>query len=82
MDGLLKEKNLIMGGDLKFIISNMEVWGSHPLKDPLEGFFYHLLETNHIIDLEPYYPPSLGVTKKMMYQGPWVADTECQESYS
>jgi hypothetical protein len=36
-DGLLKDNNLILGGDLNFTISNREVWGPHSRSDPMHS---------------------------------------------
>ena len=35
--GLLKDHNLILGGDLNFTISNREVWGPHSRSDPMHS---------------------------------------------
>jgi hypothetical protein len=51
--GALARANTILGGDLNFTLFLCEVLGVHPHKDPLNGFFAHLIEVFHLRDLEP-----------------------------
>jgi hypothetical protein len=51
--GILSASNIILGGDLNFTLSIREVWGAHPRRNPLEGFFAHLIEEAHLVDFEP-----------------------------
>ena len=50
--GLLKEKGLIIGGDLNFTISSSETWGSIR-QDPDAEFFYNLFRDEGLLDVEP-----------------------------
>jgi hypothetical protein len=52
-DGVLKEHNLILGGDLNFTTSNREVWGLHARVDPLQLYFIHLIQVEGLVDVEP-----------------------------
>jgi hypothetical protein len=52
-DGILKEHNLILGGDLNFTISTREVWGSSPRIDPMASYFNQLFQEEGLIDVEP-----------------------------
>jgi exonuclease III len=52
-DGILKEHNLILGGDLNFTISNREVWGPHSRSDPMNSFFSQLIQEEGLVDVEP-----------------------------
>jgi hypothetical protein len=42
-DDILKESDLILGGDLNFTVSTREVWGCSARSDPLASFFNILL---------------------------------------
>jgi hypothetical protein len=51
---VLSTENLILGGELNFTLSLQEVWCAHPHRNPLEYFCAHLLESSHLVDLEPF----------------------------
>jgi hypothetical protein len=51
--GLLKEPGLIVGGDLNFILSAREMWGSSARADPLFDFFSTMLHDSRLVDLVP-----------------------------
>jgi hypothetical protein len=53
MDGLLKDHDLLLGGDLNFTLSTREVWGTSSRIDPLETYFNQLLQEEGLIDVEP-----------------------------
>eukprot|EP00253_Pinus_taeda_P034819 PITA_34819 len=48
---LLKEKPLIIGGDLNFSIGAVEIWGSAARTDPLSDFFSNLFHSNKLLDV-------------------------------
>lgn len=50
---ILSTPNIIWGGNLNFTLSIHEVWGAHPIRDPLEGFFSHLIEESYLVDMKP-----------------------------
>jgi endonuclease/exonuclease/phosphatase family metal-dependent hydrolase len=52
-DGLLKEQNVIMGGDLNFTTSSREMWGAHIRVDPLHLYFSQLIQGEGMVDVEP-----------------------------
>jgi hypothetical protein len=52
-DGLLKESNLIIGGDLNFIIFAREIWGSSARSDPMDSYFNMMIQGEGLIDVEP-----------------------------
>jgi hypothetical protein len=49
----LATSNIILGGDLNFMLFIREVWGSHPRKYAHEGFFEQWITKTDLIDLEP-----------------------------
>jgi exonuclease III len=49
----LKEKLLILGGDLNFSLGFKEVWGTHARSDPLSSYFTQKLEELNFLDIEP-----------------------------
>jgi hypothetical protein len=49
----LKEKHLILGGDLNFSLGIKEVWGSHARSDPLSTYFTQKLDEHNLLDIEP-----------------------------
>jgi hypothetical protein len=53
VDGILKESDLILGGDLNFTVSAREVWGCSARNDLLASFFNILLHEEGLIDVEP-----------------------------
>jgi hypothetical protein len=53
MDGILKEHNLIFGGDLNFTISTTKVWGYSHRIDLLDSYFNQLLREEGLTDVEP-----------------------------
>jgi hypothetical protein len=53
MDGLIKEHNIILRGNLNFTTSNIEVWGSHAKDDPLQLYFIHSIQVEGLVDVEP-----------------------------
>jgi exonuclease III len=50
--GILQAPNVVIGGDLNFTLSLKEVWGKHPKRDLLEGFFSHWISAHNLVDLE------------------------------
>jgi hypothetical protein len=52
-DGILKESNLILGGDLNFTVSTREIWGINARSDPLAAYVNQLIQDEGLIDLEP-----------------------------
>jgi hypothetical protein len=54
---LLKEKPLILGGDLNLSLGNVEVWGPSARPDPLYARFSHLFNDMGFIDLPPVKLP-------------------------
>jgi len=50
---LPKEENLIICGDLKFLIGAAEVWGPNAFPDNHSDFFSHVLVSQGLIDSEP-----------------------------
>jgi hypothetical protein len=52
-DGILKEQNVILGGDLKFTTCSREMWGAHSRDDPLHSYFRQLLKGEGMVDVEP-----------------------------
>jgi hypothetical protein len=44
---------MVIGGDLNFILSLREFWGSHPKEDRQCGFFISFLESLNLTDMEP-----------------------------
>jgi hypothetical protein len=52
-DGILKESNLILGGDMNFTISAREIWGNNARSDPLAAYFNQMIQGEGLIDLEP-----------------------------
>ena len=52
-EGILKEKIVILGGDLKFTTSFREVWGDHARVDSLQTYFSMLIQEEGMVDVEP-----------------------------
>jgi endonuclease/exonuclease/phosphatase family metal-dependent hydrolase len=52
-EGIFKDQNLILGGDLNFTTSFREVWGEHARVDPLQPYFSKLLQEEGMVDVEP-----------------------------
>jgi len=50
---LLSEDNIIIGGDLKFILSSNEVWGELAQNEPLDDFLANILHVSGLVDLHP-----------------------------
>eukprot|EP00253_Pinus_taeda_P016222 PITA_16222 len=48
---LLKDRSLILGGDLNFSIGNAEAWGPSAREDPLSDFFANTLLSHKLIDV-------------------------------
>eukprot|EP00253_Pinus_taeda_P019311 PITA_19311 len=48
---LLKDRSLILGGDLNFSLGNAEAWGPSAREDPLSDFFSNSLLSHNLIDL-------------------------------
>jgi exonuclease III len=51
--GLLREDNLIVGGDLNFTLSAREVWGNLARIDPLAEYFSNILLNSGLVDVQP-----------------------------
>jgi hypothetical protein len=50
--GVLREDNLILDGDLNLTLSPREVWGDLTRQDPLVDYFVHVFEESNIVDIE------------------------------
>eukprot|EP00253_Pinus_taeda_P033361 PITA_33361 len=48
---LIKNRSLILGGDLNFSIGNAEAWGPSAKEDPLSDFFSNTLHSHNLIDV-------------------------------
>eukprot|EP00253_Pinus_taeda_P036400 PITA_36400 len=48
---LLKNRSLILGGDLNFSMGNVEAWGPFAREDPLSEFFANTLQAHNLIDV-------------------------------
>eukprot|EP00253_Pinus_taeda_P027771 PITA_27771 len=48
---LIKDRSLILGGDLNFSIGNAEAWGPSAREDPLSDFFSNTLQSHNLIDV-------------------------------
>ena len=42
-----------MGGDINLSLSEREVWGSSERVDSLGNFFYALIDSKYLIDVQP-----------------------------
>jgi len=51
--GILKEADLILGGDLNLIVSTREIWGHSSSRDPMGSFLNQLFHDEGLIYLEP-----------------------------
>eukprot|EP00253_Pinus_taeda_P030057 PITA_30057 len=47
----LKDKSLVLGGDLNFSIGRAEAWGPSAREDPLSDFFLNMFTVNNLIDI-------------------------------
>jgi hypothetical protein len=52
-DDILKEHNMVLGGDLNFTTSYREVWGVHFREDSLQPYFSQLIQEEGLVDVEP-----------------------------
>jgi hypothetical protein len=52
--------NIILGGDLNFMLSVAKVWGQNPCQDLLESYFSNWMEKHNLIDLARRIFPILG----------------------
>jgi hypothetical protein len=52
-EGIFKDQNLILGGNLNFTTSFREVWGEHSRVYPLQPYFSKLLQEEGMVDVEP-----------------------------
>eukprot|EP00253_Pinus_taeda_P014847 PITA_14847 len=48
---LVKDRSVILGGDLNFSIENAEAWGPSAREDPLSDFFTNTLLSHNLIDV-------------------------------
>eukprot|EP00253_Pinus_taeda_P019083 PITA_19083 len=48
---LIKDRSLILGGDLNFSIGTSEAWGPNARVDPLSDFFSNTLQAHNLIDV-------------------------------
>jgi hypothetical protein len=53
INGLLDYKNLIVAGDLNFIVSVGEVWGGKARLDPLAWYFKEIFQEKGLVDITP-----------------------------
>ena len=51
--GIISIPNLVMAGDLNFILSSDEHWGGSFLRSPTEEFYKDLFNSKKLIDLKP-----------------------------
>ena len=51
LKGLLNLENLLIAGDLNFIVLETEVWGDSSRVDPLERYFTNLMLLSHLVDI-------------------------------
>ena len=51
--GIFNYPNLILAGDLKFTLSDLEVWGDRARLDHQVLYFAQLLDTMNMVDLDP-----------------------------
>lgn len=51
--GCIKEERVVIGGDLNFTLSRVEVWGELARLDRLLEFFRHKIEDAGLVDVEP-----------------------------
>jgi len=47
---VMRDQNLVVGGDLNFSIGNAEAWGPSAREDPLSDFFQNSLTSHKLID--------------------------------
>ena len=52
-DGILSQPNIVLGGDLNFTLSSMEVWEKGARLDPLAPFMFNLFHEVGLVDVEP-----------------------------
>jgi hypothetical protein len=52
-EGIFKDQNLILGGNLNFTTSFREVWGEHSRVYLLQPYFSKLLQEEGMVDVEP-----------------------------
>lgn len=52
MDGTIKSSNVILGGDLNFIVSAEEIWGQGARMDPLGPSFIEFFKSHGLVDIE------------------------------
>jgi hypothetical protein len=53
---VLKDQQVILGGDLKFSLVFSEVWATHVKEDPLTSFFSQKMVECNVLDIEPIKP--------------------------
>ena len=53
LKGLLNLENLLIVGDLNFIVLETEFWGDSSRVDPLERYFTNLMLLSHLVDIAP-----------------------------
>ncbi len=58
--GLLKDPNLLLGGDIYLIVFSMEVWSSNTRLYPLDKYFRYIFHVFKLIDVLPNTLLSLG----------------------
>lgn len=52
-DGFIFDPFVILGGYFNFTMSNREIWGPRARPDPMASLFKHILDSNHLVDVEP-----------------------------
>lgn len=50
---VVKEGNLVIGGDLNFMLSRYEIWGSVAHVDVQSEYFLHKIKSVNLVDVEP-----------------------------
>lgn len=51
--GTIKGSNVILGGELNFIVSSRDIWGHSAWVDPLGPFIIDFFKDNGLVDIEP-----------------------------
>jgi len=52
-DLVVRRDNVIVGGDMNFILRHVELWGGYGSMDPLVYFLLQKIEEQWLCDLEP-----------------------------
>ena len=72
--GLVNYPNLILASDMKFTLSDAEIWGVKSRMDHMIHYFTNLLDSSNLVDLAPLHlgptwrngrPGSEGISKRI-----------------